>query len=363
MASNFSGPEEEDPMKILQELQQKADSSTPVVVVFGQTGVGKSTFLNTLNDPTRKAAKLFKSSGTGQRVTTVTSSETLNVKIPDIEGCQFSKFPIPICTVDTPGLDDAFGFSDDQKVDADTDNLQNMAKKITELSNEHGGVSTFLLLINGSSPRIDKSMVKNIMGYSKMCGEDCFFDNLAVVVTNWHFSESAIEARKEEEEEEPPVTVEIKVGMEFRSNQIRDGLKGFFPKLKSLPVYFIDAKFGKKSIQETQMYSSQVINILKQVVDSEKFIPDVDLQAKSVDAKAKADGLAREKVLRDQKRRAEKRARRNERRADEASKGGGFLSWIITGLGVVAAPFTGGLSLGIGTVAGATTTAVIVDDW
>lgn len=123
-------------------------------LVLGQTGVGKSSFINAIIN---FEAKL--EDRESNVAVTVEMKEAIYKS-----GDNYYKF------IDTPGLNDAKG---------DTPNKN----EIKKAASEYPDFKCILLLLNLQSPRIDKGVINTIEGYMEIFPLSYFWEHFIIVYT------------------------------------------------------------------------------------------------------------------------------------------------------------------------------------
>jgi hypothetical protein len=166
----------------------------PVVVVIGETGAGKSTALNRMSsafggegDKYLKRVRAFVEGDSASAGTNDTRGKLLGWK-GDVQNK-------PVFFVDTPGLNDPQG--------RDTKIIRECCQFLTDL--DHPYASQFVLVIDGTNPRMSKPLREIIRVYKRVFDADGsrnFVNYLTVMFTKFPYSEWT-EEEKEDGEDGP----------------------------------------------------------------------------------------------------------------------------------------------------------------
>jgi GTPase Era involved in 16S rRNA processing len=223
-------------------------NSIPKVLVLGSTGSGKSSFCNSLiADYDRKT---FLESEKIDSFTTYTNSKKV---------FWFDKKE-EFILIDTPGINDSNN--------NDTNNISGL---VDHLKESIITLNAFIIVINGSNPRLDEPMKAMLKGFAEMFNVN-FLKQTLIVFTRWPFDEKEKLRRKENNDCEEMRTNEInkKIGellkfdtenytipcfylcnsynrVEIAKNSTELELKTFYKTLKSIkklvlsfPIYYCD---------------------------------------------------------------------------------------------------------------------------
>ncbi len=152
------------------------------ILVLGETGSGKSTFINTITNffrggqlnhlkiaiPTRfhRATEEFRSN----------ESDLRNVSSSKTDSCSVYRFThggINYNFIDTPGLADTRGPAQDEK---------NLAK-ILDFASQLGNIVAIVIVINGTTPRLTVN-IKTVLTQFRGSLPDVLLNNIIVVFTN-----------------------------------------------------------------------------------------------------------------------------------------------------------------------------------
>ena len=209
----------------------KADGKVPqipVLAVIGSTGVGKSSLCNTL------AGKDHDDEGfpVGHGAAACTNDTT--DKAVYFRG----KETRPVILIDTPGLNH-------EEVGADNYNLVQEVECLKRV----GRVNTFLLVINGSNPRFDKSLINTLENYRRQFGEKFLETNGVLAVTNWSLSEGLKGRRGKRNRNEILKTDEL-------NKSLKD--HGFIGGNAVVPVVFIDALYDHWSVKQRHKLKNEM---------------------------------------------------------------------------------------------------------
>ena len=131
-------------------------------LVLGQTGVGKSSFINAI---TNFEAKL---EARESDIAVTIEMKEANYK----NGDDYYKF------IDTPGLNDAKG---------DTENKN----EIKKAASESPDFKCILLLLNLQSPRLDKGIIDTLKGYMEIFPLSYFWEHVIIVYTRAYRSKKS----------------------------------------------------------------------------------------------------------------------------------------------------------------------------
>ena len=225
----------------------------PSIVVFGNTGSGKSALSNTLVG----SENVFKESDDVE-------SETMETKG---ENGIFDNQPTFI--IDTPGINDTSGL--------DTPHLVEMVQYIKE----HKEVQAFVIVINFFNMRLDDRIKRLFQLVSNMYPNKKWYHNLAVI---WSFYLSSLNQKLNKQEPK------------------REGFKRFMKKyivpnisddeLNNIPQYFIDSiearEEGNKSREELKHLVAWVSQ-LNTLQDNFGEIQEVDAEVKSREEELKTE--------------------------------------------------------------------------
>ena len=185
------------------------------LMVMGSVGEGKSSLCNLLANsseflfPIKKLDKIH------------------------IENLTWRGSEEPLCLIDTPGL-----FADERNRENEVIN-----EMIKELKTKVKYVNVFAIVLNGTNPRFDQSRKQMIRLFMKIFGSQMFETNTVFIISHWHYNKSSIEKRKRTHQDEVS-----------KINGINETLKEFGVKNSSVPVIFIDSKYGKvDSVEEEKL--------------------------------------------------------------------------------------------------------------
>lgn len=164
--------------------RQSYQKDDQIFLVFGETGCGKSTLINTLVNYYRKGSldklkaiiptKFLKSTEKeGKYNTEYNVNDTTKAQTKDATQYFFNREDGKrICIIDTPGLNDTEGLEQDDK---NLENILNAAIMAPRLSG-------IVLVVNGSSARVTHN-IKSMMTKLKGSLPDTMMDNIVVVFT------------------------------------------------------------------------------------------------------------------------------------------------------------------------------------
>jgi len=182
----------------------------PSLCVIGNTGAGKSSFLNSLcGDSTNQ---VFLASPSSDPVTNQVKAERKHWFGDTNEN--------EILLIDTPGLGD----ENDEK------NVYNMIEKL-----EQNKINAFAIVINGSNPRFDTFLYAMLQLFTELF-DPKFFHNVLIIFTRWPYSKKEALIRKKNGDSEESRAKEwnekIKVNFGFNTNR--------FP----IPCVFLDNSYN-----------------------------------------------------------------------------------------------------------------------
>merc|ERR1719421_1343702 len=112
---------------------------TPVMVLIGHSGTGKSSLGNFVGGDTTEHPKFQVGEGGGSQ-TSATQSELV----------RWLGNGEHVVVVDTPGLSDSRNTSDGE---TDSAHISDMVDAIRQVDAKHAGVNTFVVVFNGQEPR------------------------------------------------------------------------------------------------------------------------------------------------------------------------------------------------------------------
>ncbi|TEB22531.1 P-loop containing nucleoside triphosphate hydrolase protein [Coprinellus micaceus] len=221
--------------------------ATDFIAVMGQTGVGKSTFINTVTESSQQLE-------VGHGLESCTQAVQLS------EPLQFQGRNVVF--IDTPGFDD----SDADRSDADI--LRMIADHLVEAKQRLAGV---VYVKDISQVKMTGSACNNLHLFKKICGEDSL-RNVAIVTTKW--------GRVPEEE-----------GKERQRNlEINDKYFGGMIKAGAVPFCYDGTPASAHSILE-HIFTKQPteLNIQREMVVEKKELADTEAAQelhKQLDAKS-----------------------------------------------------------------------------
>ena len=202
-------------------------------LVLGQTGVGKSSFINAI---TNFEAKL--EAKESDAAVTIEMKEAIYKS-----GEDYFKF------IDTPGLNDAKG---------DTQNKN----EIKKAASEYPDFKCILLLLNLQAPRIDKGIIETIKGYMEIFPLSYFWDHVIIVYTRAYRGKKSYKQKIENKRGE--FIKSIKTQNDFKDlRKFMDENNIIFP--PSIKEAFVDSENNAEELDEETLteYNNILENIKK----------------------------------------------------------------------------------------------------
>ena len=215
------------------------------MIVVGETGVGKSSFCNTLVGKYH-GAKLFP---VGTKRVAVTNKTTI------VDECFRGDQDRPIRVIDTPGFNDSGDtLSELQK---DTDITTELITKLGDVNSVH----MFVLCINATGPHIPPSLIKMIKIFLSMYGfrvenfdkksdPEEFWRRLVVNFTRYSFSEAEVTKRKETKETSDDLELCVLERLKKHFSLANHGLD-------DIKYFYIDSLYSKENAKELEMFNNE----------------------------------------------------------------------------------------------------------
>ncbi|KAK6348061.1 hypothetical protein TWF718_005880 [Orbilia javanica] len=213
------------------------DSDDMIILLIGQTGTGKTTFIyNATGNPNAKIGEELE-------------SETSDISQYDlfVDGQR-------VILVDTPGFDDT------EIPDADI--FRNLAEWLAKSYQQGKLIAGIIYFQRITDPRLSKTARRNIFTFKDICGEG-FMRNVMLLSTLWakEGAEKAKQARREEKYQDNP---------DYWKSMIDQGAKTERYRLYD-PHEFIDAqRRAHEVISKILDNQPQTTRIQKEMVDEEK---------------------------------------------------------------------------------------------
>ena len=196
------------------------------MVVIGSTGTGKSTLCNVLSGKAHDDNSNFPTSEEMESCTNKTTAKEVFWRgDPDF------KFTL----IDTPGLNDP-------EPGRDTINIAEMISELKKLRN----ITLFLIMINGSNPRFDQSLIAMLKLFIDMFGEGFLENNTVFVFSNWSFDKKAIKKRGPKKTEG------------YWTNELNKQLRTNVLRSANVPALFIDARYDDEDEFEIEKFEDEV---------------------------------------------------------------------------------------------------------
>ena len=150
----------------------------PIVAVFGMTGAGKSTFVQTVS---------------GQDVKVNHGLKSCTWDIQEVRCCIDGQ---DVTLVDTPGFDDTFAF--DKKARSDTEVLRLIASYLKDAYDDKTKLAGIIYLHNIAGNRVGGTAAKNFRILRDLCGTDNL-RNVVLTTTMWEPGKEAEQVARETE--------------------------------------------------------------------------------------------------------------------------------------------------------------------
>merc|ERR1719186_2044371 len=207
-------------------MKPNTDNCTPVMVVIGSTGTGKSTLCNIVSGRKPDDQGLFPvSSG----MSSCTNKTTANkVEWSGEEGREF-------VLIDTPGLNDPTPLKDSV-------NILEMAEELKKLE----AVNVFLIVFNGASPRFDSSLIAMVRIFQGMFGKEFLEKNVVFEFTNWGHDKQSVRRRGEDKNEE------------YWTREINRKLGEAVGEEVDAPAVFIDSLYDENDLQQKEKFEEEM---------------------------------------------------------------------------------------------------------
>jgi len=206
-------------------VEALTDSDLTSIVLFGETGVGKSTLGNTL-----LSAKVF------------SESDGVNAYTQETVAHNGRFLSQAVRVTDTPGLGEA-------SVDADPEHLRGMANKITP----DGSVQAIGIVVDFLHPRFEQKEKELFDLIIKMFPDSPWYEHVAIVWTHFY----------------PFLPQEMKDKRARRERDVKKKLVQFFgsevpaEKLEKIPQFFLDSIDARKEGTESHLEAIRLLEWAK----------------------------------------------------------------------------------------------------
>ena len=256
--------------------QQNGDNINDInitkILVLGKTGVGKSSFSNFI---LKYDHDIFEKSGSGKSCT------------QDIQSMIGNRGTISqdLLIIDSPGV-----------FDSDKSNETIIKKIISKLKqNFADGLNCILLLFNGTDPKVDDYIVKQIQLYLKIFPVQNFWSHVSLVFTKCYeyFPQPIFDKMKEEringfvsvfKEKINELTQKFNQNSMNEYNNLSEEEKGIIPQPEIISIPFSIKSFFVDTCDVMAPFTYQRTNIeIKNLVEWAKLIPRLSLDRTSLD--------------------------------------------------------------------------------